>query len=177
MLISINRYLDLPAYRETFESAHSVMLAVFANNGVRERTQGVLDRRDRLTTRLAPFYLNSLIYVRVIRLVLWSLGSNPSCSSNQQNSSEGRLSSEQFQLAFSSLVRSLSASKEDTLAWNCIDALLDALYASRAAHGLEQERLERALISAISAVNLPLLSKLLSVVERELITPKGSSYM
>lgn len=74
-------------------------------------------------------------------------------------------------------MRSLSASKEDALAWNCIDALLDALFASRAAHGLEQERLERALISTISAVNLPLLSKLLSVVERELIKPKGSSYM
>ena len=74
-------------------------------------------------------------------------------------------------------MRSLSALKEDILAWKCIDVLLDALCASPAAHGLEQERLERALISAISAVNLPLLSKLLSVVERELITPKGSSYM
>jgi hypothetical protein len=77
-------------------------------------------------------------------------------------------------------VRSLSASTEDVLAWICVDALLNALHASRAAaltHTPEQERLERALISTISAVNLPLLNKLLSVVERELITPKGSSYM
>jgi hypothetical protein len=60
----IHRYLDLPDHREAFESAHSTILAFFANNGVRERVQGVRDQRDRLTTRLAPFYLRSLIYVR-----------------------------------------------------------------------------------------------------------------
>ena len=77
-------------------------------------------------------------------------------------------------------MRSLSASKEDALAWNCIDALLDALHSPHAGsltHGPEQERLERTLISTISAVNLSLLSKLLSVVERELIIPKGPLYM
>lgn len=90
------------------------------------------------------------------------------------------MSSEQFQLAFGNLVRSLCASREDVLAWTCIGALVDALHASRAAvltDGPEQERLERALISTISAVNLSLLNKLLSVVERELIIQKGTSYM
>ena len=61
--LPIHRYLDLPDHRETFEAAHSVVLAIFANNGARERAQAIRDQRDKLTTRLAPFYLRSLIYV------------------------------------------------------------------------------------------------------------------
>jgi hypothetical protein len=55
-------FLDNPKRRETFESAHSVILAVLAHNGARDWNLG--DHQDKITTRLAPFYLECLLRVR-----------------------------------------------------------------------------------------------------------------
>ncbi|KAF9514564.1 hypothetical protein BS47DRAFT_1342867 [Hydnum rufescens UP504] len=149
-------FLDDPSHRETFESAHSVLLAVFSNNG--NRIRGSMhygpDRRETLALRLTPFYLASLL----------------------NNSTEGRLSTEQLRLAFHSVVRSTSASGDDAAAWLCIGALLNALNLAKGQPNAAAQlhRLRLTLISLISAVNLPLLGRLFIEVDKEIMASEES---
>ncbi|KAF8318405.1 hypothetical protein DL93DRAFT_2165011 [Clavulina sp. PMI_390] len=144
-------FLTINTTRDTFESAHSVILAIFANNGSRERFAATSrDGRDKLSRTLAPLYLESLL----------------------QNLTDDGLSSDQLQLAFSSVVRSLCASGETELAWHCVDSFVQRLRAVRQAippRAKERERLERSLISSISATDTLLLPRLLHVVESEIL--------
>lgn len=111
---------------------------------------------------------------------------------DHQNTDPSYLSGPQLQLAFSSLVRSLSASSEDALAWSCIDALLTLLHSIRSpsappsssaqypslslyppasnpelAEG--EEHIERALIACISALNISLLPRFLNTLETDVL--------
>lgn len=76
-------FLDEPRQRETFESSHSVILAILANNGARERRlhDGV-DLRDKMTTRLAPFYLRCLLEARCRCIRIYT------CTTDQDSSPE-----------------------------------------------------------------------------------------
>ncbi|KAF8340678.1 uncharacterized protein EI90DRAFT_3036454 [Cantharellus anzutake] len=141
------KFLSKLEQREVFESAHSVMLSVFAKHS--NKSLGAAeDNKTRLASRLVPFYLESLL----------------------ENASEGHLSIEQLRLAYHSLVRSSSASTDDASAWFCIEALLTALQDTRDASERDKhKRLALTLVSLISAVNLTLLKPVLAAIETELL--------
>lgn len=163
-------FLSDPAHRESFESAHSVLLSIFANNGKRNHVPSASqpDRQERLAIRLAPFYLGSIIEVRspvhfvhVLPVIIHKL---------YQNAVDGRLSIDQLRLAYHSLVRSTSASNDVSLTWYCIEELLGALRKAKASDSKDPQvkRLRLTLVSLVSAANLPLLPRLLRVVEIEM---------
>jgi len=146
--------LDNSAYREIFESAHSVMLSVFASHRKQSQGTNAKSRRGRIAERLAPFYLRSLL----------------------ENSQEGRLSTQQLCLAYASLVGGVTAAGNDALAWLCIDALLDAMRDAnrpRIAPSSQVHRLRLALVSLIPAVSVAILPRLLDRVEQSINEAKA----
>lgn len=60
-----SRHLWDPSYRETYESAHSVMLAVFAAHAKGNATPqtGSADPHPRFVERLVPMYAQCLVEV------------------------------------------------------------------------------------------------------------------
>ncbi|KAI0333742.1 hypothetical protein GY45DRAFT_1319349 [Cubamyces sp. BRFM 1775] len=156
-----------PSYRETYESAHSVMLAIFAAHA-----QGA-GRKDELhRARAHPAFVEKLVPMYAQCLV--------------ENSSDGRLSTTQLSMAYAALVRSASAFGHDrrdsgestpagdAMGWLCIEVLLDAI---RQACSTETStppsehlhRLHLALVATVPTVSLSLLPRLLSEV-RSMIT-------
>ncbi|RDX49946.1 hypothetical protein OH76DRAFT_499277 [Lentinus brumalis] len=111
------------SHRETYESAHSVMLAIFVshakNSGVQRPSEPAF------TERILPMYAHCLV----------------------ENSFDGRLSTTQLCMAYAALVRSASSFgyasaaaqcsstnvDADSMAWFCIEVLLDAIRHARAA--------------------------------------------
>ncbi|KAF7365404.1 hypothetical protein MVEN_00412900 [Mycena venus] len=182
-------YLSDASNRETYESSHSVVLAIFASHAdhhaagqenvspsdsdadARTPTRG--PQGPRFTERMVPFYARCLI----------------------ENSVDGRLSTPQLRLAFASLVRSASASAHSsnsagdlaladegyTLAWYCVDTLLDAIHAlsvgsDSSLENSNDERLHRlhlTLISVVPTLPLKLLPRVLEEVKTILTTRGG----
>ncbi|KAJ3747067.1 hypothetical protein DFH05DRAFT_770744 [Lentinula detonsa] len=169
--------------RETFESAHSVVLAILAANAANvdamnkgSRTQELSDgSKGKATeedmslsdfcTRLVPFYSKSLI----------------------QNSAPGKLSTSQVRIAYAALVRSASNSvlptqdesenpSHFTLAWYCIDELLCAIRSlGNDKLQLEQKhRLRLTLMSCVSALPLSLLGRFFEEINDILKVDIGS---
>ncbi|KAJ3733322.1 hypothetical protein DFJ43DRAFT_995428 [Lentinula guzmanii] len=169
--------------RETFESAHSVVLAILAANAANvdamnkeSRTQELSDgSKGKATeedmslsdfcTRLVPFYSKSLI----------------------QNSAPGKLSTSQVRIAYAALVRSASNSvlptqdesenpSHFTLAWYCIDELLCAIRSlGNDKLQLEQKhRLQLTLMSCVSALPLSLLGRFFEEINDSLKVDIGS---
>lgn len=156
-------------HRETYESAHSVMLAIFASYAQKTGEISPEPRRmpgkNTLTAfaeESVPFYTQCLI----------------------ENSGEGRLSTTQLCLAYAALVRSASAfgrvkathpeshTDGDVFAWYCIQALLDAI--REIGHPTpivdeQDEHLQRlglTLIATVPSVSLTLLPRMLEECER-----------
>ncbi|KAF9010153.1 hypothetical protein BDQ17DRAFT_1299826 [Cyathus striatus] len=114
-----------PSHRETFESAHSVVLTIFASHAQKIQQQQkcedvatAVDKASRpilsanFVKHLIPFYAQCLV----------------------ENSVDGGLSSAQLCLAFSALVRSAGATSPDTppdepclMSWYCIEHILDVV--------------------------------------------------
>ncbi|KAF9071237.1 hypothetical protein BDP27DRAFT_1322576 [Rhodocollybia butyracea] len=165
--------------RDTFESAHSVVLGIFAANTATDTAPALTLSQSEFSvaedhvnlkgkgkkeqsadmsladfcTRLVPFYVKSLI----------------------ENSAQGKLSTSQLRIAYAALVRSASTSAsapEDgptgnpsqfTLAWYCIDALLSVIQDTV---DIEQRhRLHLTLISCVSALPLSLLGRVLEEID------------
>ncbi|KAG9315619.1 hypothetical protein JVU11DRAFT_3261 [Chiua virens] len=135
-------------HRGEFESAHSVVLAVFSSRSKRVVKNVTLHPDDPLildsafTERMVPFYLQCLL----------------------ENSSDGRLNVTQLCLAFAVLVKSASLTRDPALAWLCISSVLDTC------KGLSDDndrrhRLHLALISSLPSLPLVLLPQALSAVK------------
>ncbi|KAJ7134406.1 hypothetical protein C8R44DRAFT_424065 [Mycena epipterygia] len=167
-------HLSDPTYREAYESSHSVVLAVFASHadhhaaGQENSTSSDASAPGpRFTERMVPFYAHCLI----------------------ENSIDGRLNTPQLRLAFASLVRSASASAHSlnsagdltddtyTLAWYCIDALLDTIHElAQNPSTVNDDRLHRlrlTLISVVPSLPLKLLPRVLEEI-RVMLTARGS---
>ncbi|KAJ3917474.1 hypothetical protein F5877DRAFT_44588 [Lentinula edodes] len=158
--------------RETFESAHSVVLAILATNatnadlkgpGVSGSNDGKGKAREEqdlslsdFCTRLVPFYSRCLI----------------------QNSAEGKLSTSQLRIAYAALVRSACSSvsptryesdelSQYTLAWYCISKLLSAIQnLGNDIPDLEQKhRLHITFIACVSALPLSLLGRFFEEID------------
>lgn len=134
-------HLSDASHRETFESAHSVVLAIFASHAQKAR-ESTSQQGGGFTRKIVPFYANCLI----------------------DNSVQGRLSTLQLRLAFAALVRSAASAADLSLAWFCIDCLLAAV-ASVSEHDDElKHRLHLTLISCVPSVPLALLPRLLDPI-------------
>jgi len=131
-------YLDEPSYREVYESAHSVMLSIFAASAER-RDSSEGSGTSSLTERLVPCYASSLV----------------------RNSDETRLNTSQLRLAYSNLVQSASSGGNDALAWLCIDILLSH---TNAAEPSSRMPLYLTLVSLMSSVRQRLLLKVLKEI-------------
>ncbi|KAJ7729657.1 hypothetical protein DFH07DRAFT_756735 [Mycena maculata] len=164
-------HLSDPTYRETYESSHSVVLAIFASHADHHaagqeniNTSDVHAPGPGFTYRMVPFYAHCLI----------------------ENSVDGRLSTPQLRLAFASLVRSASASAHNpnspqsaaagdlALALYCVDALLDAIHALAAQDPAAVEdrlhRLRLTLVSVVPVLPLKLLPRVLEELRAILAT-------
>lgn len=134
-------HLSDASHHETFESAHSVVLATFASHAQKAR-ESTSQQGGSFTRNIVPFYANCLI----------------------DNSVQGRLSTLQLRLAFAALVRSAASSIDLSLAWFCIDCLLTAI-ANTSEHDDERHhRLHLTLISCVPSVPLCLLPGLLDPI-------------
>ncbi|KAI0763632.1 hypothetical protein BD413DRAFT_606606 [Trametes elegans] len=150
------------SYRETYESAHSVMLAVFAAHAKRADTTSGPGLT--FAEKVVPMYAQCLV----------------------ENSTDGHLSPAQLCMAYAALVRSAGsfaragddaadgrrdARGDDAMAWLCIDVLLAAIRRARAsspapfAPSEHLHRLHLALVAAVAAVSLVLLPRLLDEVK------------
>lgn len=134
-------HLSDASHREIFESAHSVVLAIFASHA-QKASESTSQQESDFTKKIVPFYANCLI----------------------DNSVQGRLSTLQLRLAFAALVRSAASAADLSLAWFCIDCLLAAI-ASTSEHDDERNhRLHLTLISCVPSVPLLLLPRLLDPI-------------
>ena len=168
-MTSYSRFLDDPEHRETFEAAHSVVLAIFATHVTSSEAQS--QASSNLISHLVPFYAESLIKVRhsyresgLLELTCW------------QNSADGHLTTDQLRLAYPSLVKgamSCSSPVDGSLAWFCIQLLVDKINdLTLRPDGLEGSseelrRLRLTLLSTVPSISLPspLLGQLLSAID------------
>ncbi|KAJ3774726.1 hypothetical protein FB446DRAFT_639252 [Lentinula raphanica] len=168
--------------RETFESAHSVVLAILnANVATIDTSTYALETpglnlgedvaRDDMTlsdfcVRLVPFYTHCLI----------------------QNSGPGELSTSQLRIAYASLIRSacnfVSSQPHEnddpskfSLAWYSMDELLGAIrnLENDESHLEQKHRLRLTFVSCVSALPLALLGRFFEEVDRLDEERKGSS--
>ncbi|KAF8843207.1 hypothetical protein BDN67DRAFT_964560 [Paxillus ammoniavirescens] len=139
------------AHRETFESAHSVVLAILSSRSkLAVDNTRLNDRADTpasdsaFTEKMVPFYAQCLI----------------------ENSAEGKLNVAQLRLAFVTLVRSATLTRDPALGWLCIDSILAACRAFSAPQDVSQRhRLHLSVISSLPSLPLALLSRALSAVK------------
>ncbi|KAG5644888.1 hypothetical protein DXG03_007440 [Asterophora parasitica] len=182
------RYLSDPSHRETFESAHSVILSIFASNAQQQQQPGhqssCLPGRCRcasearheacrcsnehFTTATESAALDSTRFVhRMVPYYAQCL---------IENSQDGRLSTAQLRLAYAALVRSASSNsdQEDArqLGWYCISVILDTIrelsQQEPGSPGDDPERLHRLLLTLISTVPshpLPLMIRTLEEIQ------------
>ncbi|TBU54621.1 hypothetical protein BD310DRAFT_1041642 [Dichomitus squalens] len=190
-----------PSHRETYESAHSVMLAIFASHARRNDTEKAREPATAGSTfaeKIVPMYAQCLI----------------------ENSSDGRLSTLQLCMAYAALVRSASSfgyadsvpddvrdagpAQADAMAWFCIEVLLDAIrhvgaapvkatlpystapkaeasssvFAASESTQTSSEHLHRlhlALVATVPSVSLKLLPRLLTEVKATILSVPLSS--
>ncbi|KAI0670930.1 hypothetical protein C8Q78DRAFT_974125 [Trametes maxima] len=149
-------HLSDPGHRETFESAHSVMLAIFAAHA---RASAM----PKDTLKPAPSFVEKLVPMYAYCLI--------------ENSTDDRLSSTQLSMAYAALVRSANSfghrsrangtesAEGDSMAWFCVEVLLDAIHAAHVPPtGTPSEQVHRlhlALVASVPSVSLVLLPRLL----------------
>ncbi|KAG8214732.1 hypothetical protein J3R82DRAFT_9820 [Butyriboletus roseoflavus] len=135
-------------HRGEFESAHSVVLAIFSSRSKRVAQNPSAHLNDPLmldsasTERMVPFYLQCLL----------------------ENSSDGRLNVTQLRLAFAVLVKSASLTRDPALAWLCISSIL-AMCKELRRDIDRRQRLHLALVSSMPSLPLALLPQALSAVK------------
>ncbi|KAF9236500.1 hypothetical protein BU15DRAFT_89117 [Melanogaster broomeanus] len=139
------------AHRETFESAHSVVLAIFSSRSKRTVENALTnDRTDSptsdsaFTDKMVPFYAHCLV----------------------ENSAEGKLHVAQLRLAFAALVKSATLTGDPGLAWLCINSILAACRTFSSPRDVDRRhRLHLALVSSLPSLPLVLLPRALSAVK------------
>ncbi|KAF9219266.1 hypothetical protein BS17DRAFT_789773 [Gyrodon lividus] len=144
-------HLSDAAHRETFESAHSVVLAIFSSRSKRAVENVLSNNRadtpasdSAFTEKLVPFYIQCLI----------------------ENSAEGKLDVAQLRLAFATVVKSATLTRDLALTWLCIDSILAACMSFSAPQDVaRRHRLHLALISSLPSLPLVLLPRALSAVK------------
>lgn len=151
-------HLNDASHRETYESAHSVILAVFAAHArAQSDTTTVLGVKGKGTLqatfveKIVPFYAQCLL----------------------ENSVDGKLTTSQLRLAFSALTSSASASTP-AMGKFCLSSLLSLLSSLSAKEDAQRRhRLSLVLVSTLSALPLAVLPDALAAVANEMKDSKA----
>lgn len=150
-------HLDDASHRETYESAHSVILAVFAAHARAQPETAVAGVKGKGTSRptfvekIVPFYVQCLL----------------------ENSVDGKLTTAQLRLAFSALTSSASASTP-AMGKFCLSSLLSVLSGLSAREDAQRRhRLCLVLVSTLSALPLAVLPDALAAVAYEIMDSKS----
>ncbi|KAH9841383.1 uncharacterized protein C8Q71DRAFT_803106 [Rhodofomes roseus] len=161
-------HLSNATHRETYESAHSVMLAIFAAYAQKTGQQAARAAADGdssgFISQIIPFYTGCLL----------------------ENSSDGKLDTSQLCLAYAAVVRSATAlgqnrasqSDGEVLARFCVERLLDAIHqagGSREPSSEDLHRLHLTLIATVSSVSLVLLPRILGECKAVITSLSDSS--
>lgn len=104
------RYLDDAAFRDSFEAAHSVVLAVFSTG-------------KRCVCDVAPWYIDLLLRVRLV----FSCTSTSDAQLTPPLRSQiypSLLSPTQLRVGYATTVAAVTAAGDDALAWWCVEELL-----------------------------------------------------
>ncbi|KAH9179328.1 hypothetical protein EDB89DRAFT_1926603 [Lactarius sanguifluus] len=151
-------HLDDASHRETYESAHSVILAVFAAHARAQPdstpvtgVKGKGTSRPTFVEKIVPFYVQCLL----------------------ENSVDGKLTTSQLRLAFSALTSSASASTP-AMGKFCLSSLLSMLSGLSANEDARRRhRLRLVLVSTLSALPLAVLPDALAAVADEIKDSKS----
>ncbi|KAI0304338.1 hypothetical protein B0F90DRAFT_1815685 [Multifurca ochricompacta] len=151
-------HLDDASHRETYESAHSVILAVFAAHALERpdstilaEVQGTDVSRHAFVEKIVPFYVQCLL----------------------ENSTDGKLTTPQLRLAFGALTSSASASTP-AMGLFCLSSLLSMLSALSTPDSAQQRhRLCIVLVSTLSALPLVILPHALTAVASAIRNSQG----
>ncbi|KAH9989689.1 hypothetical protein BJV74DRAFT_922453 [Russula compacta] len=148
-------HLNDASHRETYESSHSVILAIFAaqpgsRTAVAE-VQGIGVQQPAFVEKVVPFYVQCLL----------------------ENSADGKLTTAQLRLAYSALMSSASGNAP-AMGQFCLSSLLSALTGlSEADDAPRRHRLRLVLVSTLSALPLIVLQDALNAVSHEIGASRG----
>jgi hypothetical protein len=150
-------HLDDASHRETYESAHSVILAVFAAHARAQPdsttvagVKGKGPSRATFVEKIVPFYAQCLL----------------------ENSVDGKLTTSQLRLAFSALTSSASASTP-AMGKFCLSSLLSTLSGLSKEDAQRRHRLRLVLVSTSSTLPLAVLPDALAAVADEIRDSKS----
>ncbi|KAF5374139.1 hypothetical protein D9615_008886 [Tricholomella constricta] len=196
-------YLSDPSHRETFESAHSVVLSIFASHAQQQQPghqiglglPAVHNRRQ-----IAPEAQHESRHPNEVTAHGTSASTETSVLDSTgfvhrmvpyyaqcliENSQDGRLSTAQLRLAYAALVRSAcsfnstASTGSHQLGWYCISLILDMIR-ELSQPELEEsarervQRLHLTLISTVPSLPLPLMIRALEEI-RSIITTRSQS--
>jgi len=168
-------HLNDASHRETYESSHSVILAVFASHA-RAQTDSTTVKgkgvsRPTFVEKIVPFYVQCLLEVRLVTQHAYIMGTEKALRA--QNSVDGKLTTSQLRLAFSALTSSASASTP-AMGKFCLSSLLSILSSlSTKDDAQRRHRLRLVLASTLSALPLEVLPDALAAVENEIRDSKN----
>ncbi|KAK7690115.1 hypothetical protein QCA50_006763 [Cerrena zonata] len=148
-----------PSHRETYESAHSVMLSIFASHARKTGENIIGLGKESFAEQISPFYARCLA----------------------ENSGDNQLSPIQLSLAYAALVRcagtfgrntentthsDLQSRSGDAFAWYCLQTLIDLIrsISSERPSSDYLHRLHLALVATLPSVSLILLPRLLEAI-------------
>lgn len=144
------RHLNDASHRETYESAHSTILAIFAaqvGSTTSTEDQGIGVGRPTFVEKIVPFYMQCLLEVRPVVLFYFL-----SVVEYIQNSADGKLTTPQLRLAYNALTGSASGNAP-AMGQLCLSSLVSLLTRlSEVGDAQRRHRLRLVLVSTLSAL-------------------------
>jgi hypothetical protein len=148
-----SRHLNDASHRETYESAHSTILAIFAaqlGSTTSTDDNGLGVGRPTFVEKIVPFYMNCLLQVRPT--VIFCFSSVVEKVQYIQNSVDGRLTTPQLRLTYNALTSSASENAP-AMGQLCLSSLVSLLTSlSEAGDAQRRHRLRLVLVSTLSAL-------------------------
>jgi hypothetical protein len=148
-----SRHLNDASHRETYESAHSTILAIFAaqlGSTTSTENQGTEAGRPTFVEKIVPFYMQCLLEVRPT--VMFYFPSVVEKVQYIQNSVDGKLTTPQLRLTYNALTSSASENAP-AMGQLCLSSLVSLLTRlSEAGDARRRHRLRLVLVSILSAL-------------------------
>jgi hypothetical protein len=160
-----SRHLNDASHRETYESAHSTILAIFAaqlGSTTSTEDQGTGVGRPTFVEKIVPFYMQCLLEVRPT--VMFYFLSVVEKEQYIQNSVDGKLTTTQLRLTYNALTSSASGNAP-AMGQLCLSSLVSLISrVSEEGDAQRQHRLRLVLVSTLSALPAVVLPEGLNAV-------------
>jgi hypothetical protein len=149
----LSRHLNDASHRETYESAHSTILAIFAaqlGSTTSTKDQGTGVGRPTFVEKIVPFYVQCLLEVRPTVMFYFPLVVEK--VQYIQNSVDGKLTTPQLRLSYNALTSSASGNAP-AMGQLCLSSLVSLLTRlSGVGDAQRRHRLRLVLVSTLSAL-------------------------